>query len=312
MRSRRERRALLLFVGLALSMTAAVRAEEARLAEDQIAIASNLSYRDGCKSCVLDLAMPKQPAKKLRPAIVVIHGGGWIEGDKSSFSVFKNRPPGNIIEFARLGFVAVTINYRLSREAPFPAALDDCRTAVRWLRAHASEYQVDPERIGAWGNSAGGHLALLLAMMPKEPLAAGEPYADQSSLVQAAVSDSGPIDMVWQIEHKQLTSVVEKFLGGPLDEKSLATYQRASPSSYVNGKLPPLLLIYGELDGQVDVRTSDELVAALSRAGHRDVSYIRLANVDHCPHSLVRVPYLQGVVEEFFARTLKLKDNGKQ
>ena len=286
-------------------MTAAARAEEARLAEDQITIVSNLSYRDGCKACILDLAMPKQPAEKPRPAIVVIHGGGWIEGDKSSFSVFKNRPPGNIIEFARLGFVAMTINYRLSREAPFPAALDDCRTAVRWLRAHAREYQVDPERIGAWGNSAGGHLALLLAMMPKEPLAAGESYADQSNQVQSAVSDSGPIDLVWQTEHKQLTTVVEKFLGGPLDEKSMSAYKRASPSSYVSEKLPPLMFIYGEVDGQVDVRTADELVAALSRAGHHDVSYIRLANVDHCPHSLIRVPYLQGVVEEFFVDALQ-------
>ena len=111
--------------------------------------------------------MQKDYTGKPRPAIVVIHGGGWLEGDKSSFSTPKNRPPGNIIDFAKLGFVAATINYRLSKEAPFPAALHDCKCAVRWLRANAEKYQIDRDSIGAWGNSAGGHLALMLGMVDK-------------------------------------------------------------------------------------------------------------------------------------------------
>ena len=95
---------------------------------------------------------------------MVIHGGGWLEGDKSSFASREHGVPGNIVNFAALGFVAVTINYRLSSEAPFPAALEDCKTAVRWLRAHANDYHLDRDHIGAYGNSAGGHLALLLGM----------------------------------------------------------------------------------------------------------------------------------------------------
>src|SRR5260370_28813873 len=93
---------------------------------------------------------------KPRPAIVVIHGGGWLEGDKSSFASRQNGVPGNIVDFAALGFVAVTINYRLSGDAPFPAALEDCKCAARWLRAHAPGYHIDPDRIGAYSNSACG------------------------------------------------------------------------------------------------------------------------------------------------------------
>ena len=124
-------------------------------------------------------------------------------------------------------------------------------------------------------------------MMPEEPASAGEPNADQPSRVQAACSDSGPIDLVYQIEHQQLQLVVETFMGGPLEGARRATYKRASPSSYVNEKLPPLLLLYGETDEQVDVRSADALVAGLSAAGHKQISYFRLAGVGHCPHSIV-------------------------
>jgi acetyl esterase/lipase len=285
------------------------RADEPRLAPTDIAIYRELRYREGAiKACTLDLAMPKTVPDKPLPAIVVIHGGGWLEGDKSSFSTTNNPPPGNIMDFATLGFVALTINYRMSGEAPFPAALDDCRCAIRWLRAHAAEYHVDPQRIGAWGNSAGGHLALLLAMMPP-PTAVdeAEPYADQSSQVQAAVSDSGPIDLLTQYEHNQLREVIQRFMGGPPEGARRAEYQRASPLSYVSAtiKTPPLMLIYGDADTQVDVALTDRFVADLGRLGRREVNYIRLANVDHCPHSLIRVPFLQGVVEDFFLRALK-------
>jgi acetyl esterase/lipase len=131
---------------------------------DSIALHHDLRYREGkSEAWKLDLAYPKGQGTKPRPALVVIHGGGWIEGDKSSFTSLKYWAPGNIIDFAKLGFVAATINYRLSREAPFPAALEDCKCAVRWLRAHAEEYHIDVNHIGAYGNSAGGHLALLSA-----------------------------------------------------------------------------------------------------------------------------------------------------
>jgi acetyl esterase/lipase len=274
---------------------------------DDVAVTYNVRYREGAvPNWTLDIAVPRQPAAKPRPAIVVIHGGGWIEGDKSSFSTPKNRPPGNIIDFARLGFVAATINYRLSREAPFPAAVHDCKNAVRFLRANAKKYEIDPDRIGAWGNSAGGHLALLLGMTESDPHLEGDgPHRDQSSRVQAVVSDSGPIDLIATHEAGTLRSIIEQFLGGPPEGARIDDYKQASPIHRISKPMPPMLLIYGEVDNQVGVDTADRFVLELGKAGVKDVSYHRLGQVNHCPHSLIRVPYLVPVVNDFFVRTLR-------
>jgi acetyl esterase/lipase len=273
---------------------------------DEITVLHDLRYRGGpSKQWRLDLAFKKEPGGKPRPAVVIIHGGGWLEGDKSSFASRKYGVPGNIEEFADLGFVAATINYRLSREAPYPAALEDCKCAVRWLRAHAREYNIDPKHIGAYGNSAGGHLALLLAMTGNEAGLEGDgPYRDESSAVQAAASDSGPVDLLYQEQHGTIRGVVRQFLGGPAEGERTALYRQASPSRHVGKETPPLLLIYGVADDQVPVETADQFVLDLGRAGLQDVSYYRLAYVYHCPHSLVRVPFLRGVVNDFFLRTL--------
>jgi acetyl esterase/lipase len=236
-----------------------------------------------------------------------------LEGDRSSFASRKDGVPGNIEDFAELGFVAVTINYRLSGEAPFPAALEDCKCAVRWLRAHAGEYNLDPKRIGAYGNSAGGHLALLLGMVGKDAGLEGDgPHQDQSSVVQAVVSDSGPLDLLQQHRHGSLRRVVGQFLGGPPEGKREALYKAASPVHQITPRTPPLLLIYGGADEQVPVETADQFVLALGRAGLKDVSYHRLAYVDHCPHSLVRLPGLRRVVDAFFLRTLMHPETARQ
>jgi acetyl esterase/lipase len=271
-----------------------------------IVVYHDLAYREGpSRQWKLDLAMKKDPHGRPRPGIVVIHGGGWVEGDKSSFASREHGVPGNIADFAALGFVAVTINYRLSGEAPFPAALEDCKNAVRWLRAHAKDYNLDSDHIGAFGNSAGGHLALLLGMVGKDAHLEGDgPYQDQSSLVQAVVSDSGPIDLVEQYRQGTLRQVCDRFMGGPPDEDRAATYRTASPADQITSRTPPLLLIYGVEDNQVPVETADRFVLALGRAGRKDVSYYRLAHVDHCPYSLIRVPTLRPVVDQFFLRTL--------
>src|SRR5205823_4674966 len=119
-------------------------AAQERAEPDDVTIVRDIAYREGAsRQWRLDLAMKKEAPVKPRPAVVVIHGGGWVEGDKSSFASRRYGVPGNIVDFAELGFVAVTINYRLAAEAPFPAALEDCKCAVRWLRAHAQEYHLD-------------------------------------------------------------------------------------------------------------------------------------------------------------------------
>jgi acetyl esterase/lipase len=271
-----------------------------------VTIKNDITYREGpSKAWRLDLAYAKDTGGKPRPGIVVIHGGGWIEGDKSSFASRKHGVPGNIEEFAELGFVAVTINYRLSGEAPFPAALEDCKCAVRWLRAHAKDYNLDADHIGAYGNSAGGHLAMLLGLVGKDAGFEGDgPFRDQSSAVQAVVSDSGPVDLIYQIEQNRLKGVVSKFMGGGPEGERTALYKKASPIHQIGKDAAPMLLIYGGADEQVPVESADSFIAALDRAGLKDVTYHRLAYVDHCPHSLVRIPWLKMVVNEFFVRTL--------
>lgn len=283
-------------------------------ADNDIVIQRDVPYRDGhSRHWRLDLAMKKDLTGRPRPGIVVVHGGGWLEGDKSSF-VFKDRTaPANIVDFAKLGFVAVTVNYRLSTEAPFPAALEDCKCAVRWLRAHAKEFNLDREHIGAWGNSAGGHLALMLGMVGRDAGLEGDgPYQDESSLVQACASDSGPIDMLHQVRDSQIGEAVKRFLGGPPEGERIAAYKRASPLNYIKADTPPLLLIYGVSDLQIPIVNADEFVLALGKAGAADVTYYRLAYVDHCPHSLVALPEFPRVVDEFFLRTLMHPETSKE
>ena len=146
---------------------------------------------------------------------------------------------------------------------------------------------------------------MLLGMVGKEAGLEGDgPYQKESSLVQALVSDSGPIDLLYQYRNNQLRRVVGQFLGGPPEGDRVAAYKKASPIQQISPRTPPLLLIYGGADAQVPIETADQFVVALGKAGLKDVSYQRLAYVDHCPHSLVRLPGLKTVVNDFFVRTL--------
>jgi acetyl esterase/lipase len=184
---------------------------------------------------------------------------------------------------------------------------------VRWLRAHAKDYNLDPNQIGAYGNSAGGHLAMMLGMVGKDAGFEGDgPYQEESSAVQAVVSDSGPIDMIYQYEHSAIKTVVGKFMGGAPEGERTALYKKASPLHQIGKEVPPLLLIYGVPDAQIPIETADQFVLALGRAGHQDVSYHRLAYVDHCPYSLIRVESLKPIVKEFFLRTLMHPETAKQ
>ena len=123
--------------------------------------------------------------------------------------------------------------------------------------------------------------------------------------MQAAVSDSGPIDLAADYRRGTLREVICRFMGGPPDGDRAARYEHASPRHYVAAQGPPLFLIYGEADAQVGVETADRYVAALSAAGRHDLTYLRLAHVEHCPHSIQCVPYVTDAVDQFFLRTLR-------
>jgi acetyl esterase/lipase len=172
MRMERTYRATLLFVVFALTAVAAVSetfAEEIVGPEGRtISITRDLAYREGdSEAWKLDLAVATNFGGGTHPALVIADGGGWSAGSKST-DVYQKM----MVDYARQGYVTINVEYRLTGEAPFPACIEDVKAAVRWLRAHADEYNVDPDRIGAYGHSAGAHLALMLAMAPESALEA--------------------------------------------------------------------------------------------------------------------------------------------
>src|SRR5262249_2514863 len=193
-----------------LAATPAARAQQAA----EVVVERDLVYGKGSDTELqLDLAMPKNGAGRF-PAIVCIHGGGWVSGNRQDLTK-------SVEILAGRGYVAVTISYRLAPAARFPAQIEDCKAAVRWLRAHAREDKINPERIGVVGYSAGAHLACLLGTTDKNDGlegAGGNP--EQSSRVQAVVSFFGPTDLTrkdWTKEAEEKFLV--PFLGGKIADK---------------------------------------------------------------------------------------------
>ena len=231
-------------------------------APPEIESQENVEYgKAGDVSLKLDLYRPKQQEPDARrPALVFIHGGGWQGGRKEDFG-------GLAADAARRGYVAVTIDYRLAPQHHFPAAVEDCKCAVRWLRAHADSLGVDPERIGAIGGSAGGHLVMMLGTMNKKEdgLEGNGGWPEQPSNVQVVVSYVGPTDLL--ADYPPISQrIVERFIGGDRDSMRDA-YRRASPVTYVDASDPPMLLFQGTKDPLVPFEQAYLMACALTKAG---------------------------------------------
>lgn len=207
----------------------------------------------------LDLARPD--GKGPYPAVICIHGGGFREGDQSYYD-------GLIQELAAKGYVAATINYRLAPKHPFPAAVHDCKAAVRWLRANADKYHVDPAHVGVVGSSAGGTLALFLGATAGKKQFEGEgPHLDQSSAVQCVVSFFGPSDfMKWYGNSPDAEGVLQDYLGGN-PKTQPKRHADASPLTHISPKSAPTLCIHGTKDELVPLEQSQWMVDALKKAG---------------------------------------------
>lgn len=223
-----------------------------------IAAHADLVYRavEG-REARLDLYLPEGPAPRGgRPAVIAIHGGGWRGGSKSDVK-------GMALQLAEHGYVVAAIDYRLSRPGrpSWPTNFEDCREAVRWLRRHAADYQVDPRRIVALGVSAGGHLAALLGTHPDDP------NAETSAQVQAVVDFYGPIDLAGTATSQSLPSTPVALMLGENHTAHPRRARAASPLAYVSPSAPPTLLIHGRDDELIPVEQSEALAAALDHAG---------------------------------------------
>ncbi len=216
----------------------------------------------------LDIYIPDETVACPTPAVVFIHGGGWRQGDKY---------PSRVTLLAQAGFVCVSINYRLSDVAPFPAAVEDAKCAVRWLRAHAEEYNVDANRIGVWGGSAGGHLSLMVGLADGSLGLEGiGGWGEYSSRVQAVCAYYGPTDLAMLA---QRDTAARAFIGGMPNEMPEA-YRLASPLQLVTLDDPPILMVHGDADPVVPLEQSELLLAAYQER-EMDATLIVVQNAGH-------------------------------
>ena len=219
---------------------------------------------DGHERQKLDLFVPEKSDGPL-PLIIWIHGGGWQNGSKDGCPPLRNG-------FTERGYAVASINYRLSGHAVFPAQIEDCKAAIRWLRAHAKDYRLDPQRFGVWGSSAGGHLAALVGTSGDVKAFDVGPHLDQSSRVQAVCDYFGPTDFMAFVStpgyerHATANSPEARLLGGPV-AKNKDEAVRASPVTYVSRDDPAFLIVHGDKDPVVPINQSQLLHDALERAG---------------------------------------------
>ena len=220
----------------------------------------------GNKRQMLDLYVPEAVAEKPRPLVVYIHGGGWKNGSKED--------AGPLFGFLRDGvYAGASVNYRLTDQASWPAQIHDCKAAIRWLRAHAREHNIDPEKIAVFGISAGGHLVSMLGVTGGEQEMEGTlgAHTDQSSRVTCVLDFCGPANFLTmasqgsEIDPDDPESAVAKLMGGPLKDHQ-DTGRNASPVNHVTRDDAPFLIIHGDKDPLVPHAQAKEMDAALEAA----------------------------------------------
>ncbi len=203
-----------------------------------------------------DLYLPLSASGR-RPAVLMIHGGGWRYGTKAQMVVHAR-------QLARRGYVAMSINYRLAPEYKYPAQVEDCLAAIRWLRRHADKYQIDPTKIGVYGYSAGGHLACMVGVAGDKfarTRSNGEPLLD--ARVQAVVAGGAPCDFRSMPADSE---ILDYWLGGARQARP-AVYERASPIIAASADDPPTFFFHGENDWLVPMFIARRMQAALGRVG---------------------------------------------
>ena len=248
----------------------------------------------------MDFYVPSKARFSPMPVIVWIHGGAWVSGD-------KNHPPVEVMT-AR-GYAVASLNYRLSQDAQHPAQIFDCKAALRFLRAHAKEINIDPNKIGVWGHSAGGHLAALLATSGDVKELEGELGNNSfSSRVDCAADWAGPTDLVTiasqappncKIDFRSPSNPVAVLMGS---NQPSPAYLEASPVQWVSSDDPPILVLHAQDDDVVPVGQAKEFCEALKKKSVATDCQIKA----YGGHGLFKPEFVNETMD-FFDRTLGQK-----
>jgi acetyl esterase/lipase len=232
----------------------------------------------GFRPMVVDIYMPPKKGGP-KPLILYIHGGGWVAGHTRHSGALSNFPS-VLAQLASEGFVVASLEYRLSGEAAFPAQLQDARAAIRFLKTNAAQYGIDPSRVGVWGGSAGGHLAALTALSCGDTSLDPAPAAAGSECVQSAVTWYGVFDFKSMLARGVDSTAENGLLRCTPANCSAQAIKVVSPSTYIDTKDPPFLLIHGETDVVVPVSQSRDVEVRMKAAG-MSVDSIYIPAVDH-------------------------------
>ena len=263
---------------------------------DNVAFTRDIEYANPDNQHLqVNLAQPKLGNGPF-PAIVCIHGGGFRAGKREGYDKL-------LLTLAEHGYVAITVTYRLAPAYKFPAAVYDCKAAVRWLRANAGKYHVDPARIGTMGGSAGGHLAQFLGVTEGVKQFDGEGNLDRSSAVSCVVNFYGPSDFTKSYgKSVDAAEVLPLFLGGDLTTKR-REHIIASPLYWVTPNAAPTLCLHGTADQYVAFEQAQWIVDKLKAA---DVE-AELVPFEGAPHGLKGVPTekTDALMIAFFDKHLK-------
>ena len=251
----------------------------------------------------LDLFLPPSASTAL-PLVVWVHGGGWASGDKNNYCHAQ--------WLTSYGYAVASIGYRLTQHAIFPAQIEDCKAALRFLRAHAPEYRINPDRIGAWGASAGGHLVSLLGTTGDTRDFDTGADLNQSSQVQCVVDWFGPTDFLHYGEQPSqaddLNSCVakgpgvEKLMGGHLVDH-LEKARQASPLYFVKNSAAPFFIMHGDKDDLVPLQQSRVFETALKQSG-TECSLTILPEAGHDGPAFFTQPIMANILQ-FLDRHLK-------
>lgn len=270
-----------------------------------IKVEKNIPYvTNGHPKQVLDLYLPTQNSDKPLPLVIWIHGGAWMAGDKAN-------PP--VMYLLDKGFAVASVEYRFVQDAIWPAQIHDCKAAIRFLRANATKYHLDPQHFGVGGDSAGGHLAAVVGTSGGVKELEGElGNAGVSSEVQAVVDWFGPTDLLVLgaqsgpnsvLNHEAADSPESRLMGGPIQEKRELA-KTANPLTYISKNDPPFLIMHGDKDNLVPLAQSIMLAKALIDAGV-ETTMITVPGAWHEGPEFHN-PENRRIMEEFFARHLKV------